>query len=154
MPAPGSLAELRPQNVNLFRNTRECWSPIPLLDGKYWPAWCHPQSHNAIQGAYRGQNTFVDDSIFIVSSSNPAIISKKLSSHCRDIADYMAANKFVINADKTHLMAMASNRLAGHRNQVKIVAGDFTIRPSESQKLLGINLQQSMNWNHQIKDGK
>ena len=74
----------------------------------------------------------VDDSIVILSSSNPAIISEKLSSDCRDIADYMAANKFVINADKTHLMAMAPSRLAGHRHQVQIVAGDFTIRPSES----------------------
>ena len=44
---------------------------------------------------------------------------EKLSSDCRDIADYMAANKFVINADKTHLMAMAPSRLDGHKNQVK-----------------------------------
>ena len=90
----------------------------------------------------------------IYSSSDPSIISKKLSDHYKSIADYMAANKFVINADKTHLMVMAPRRMARRRAEVELVAGDFTIRPSESQKLLGINLQQSMNWNHQIRDGK
>ena len=55
---------------------------------------------------------FVDDSTVIYSSSDPSIISKKLSDHYKSIADYMAANKFVINADKTHLMVMAPRRMA------------------------------------------
>ena len=117
----------------------------------------HPVSHKEPTGHCEDDGDsihFVDDSTVIFSSSDPANISEKLSSHYRDISDYMAANKFVINADKTHLMVMAPRRLAGQRNQVEIVAGDFTIRPTESQKLLGINLHQSMSWNHQIRDGK
>ena len=97
---------------------------------------------------------FVDDGTVIYSSSDPAIISQKLSSHYKNIADYMAANKFVINADKTHLMVMAPRRLARRRPEVELVAGDYRIRPSETQKLLGVTLHQSTSWNHHIRDGK
>ena len=74
---------------------------------------------------------FVDDSAVIYSNRNLAIISDKLTSHYKDISKYMAANKFVINGDKTHLMVMAPRQLAGRRAEVSIVAGDFTIKPSE-----------------------
>ena len=97
---------------------------------------------------------FVDDSTVIFSSSNPAIINNKLTSHYRAIADYMAANKFVINDDKTHVMVMAPRRLAARRSEVEIVAGHFTIKPSESQKLLGVTIHQSMSWNQHVRDGK
>ena len=97
---------------------------------------------------------FVDDGTVIYSSSDPAIISQKLSSHYKNIADYMAANKFVINADKTHLMVMAPRKLARRRPEVELVAGDYRIRPSETQKLLGVTLHQSTSWNHHIRDGK
>jgi hypothetical protein len=66
----------------------------------------------------------------------------------------MAANKIVINDDKTHLMVMAPRRLAGQRSEVKLVAGDYMIKSSESQKLLGVTLHQSMSWNEHITDGK
>ena len=97
---------------------------------------------------------FVDDSTVIFSSNDPARISNKLSAHYSAISEYMAANKFVINPDKTHLMVMAPRRLAVRRAEVEIVADNFIIKPSESQKLLGITLHQSMTWNHQIRDGK
>ena len=51
-------------------------------------------------------------------------------------------------------MVMAPRRLAGRRGEVEIVAETFIIKPSESQKLLGVNLHQSMSWNQQIRDGK
>jgi hypothetical protein len=50
---------------------------------------------------------FVDDSTVIYSNIDPIVITEKLTSHYKNIANYMAANKFVINADKTHLMVMA-----------------------------------------------
>ena len=97
---------------------------------------------------------FVDDSTITYASDDPAAISDKLSAHYRDISDYMAANKFVINADKTHLLVMAPRRLAARRGEVQLKAGNFTIKPSESQKLLGVTIHQSMSWNQQIRDGK
>ena len=49
---------------------------------------------------------------------------------------------------------MAPRRLAEKRMEVAIRAGEFTIKPSESESLLGIRVHQSMTWNHHIKEGK
>ena len=83
----------------------------------------------------------------------PNIISQKLTAHYSAIEDYMADNKLVINADKTHVIVMAPRRLASRREEVAVKAGPFTIKSSESEKLLGINIHQSMTWNHHIRDG-
>ena len=70
------------------------------------------------------------------------------------IADYMAANKLVNNPDKTHLMVMAPRRLAEKRKDVAIHAGNFIVTPTESERLLGITVHQSMAWNQHIRDGE
>ena len=95
----------------------------------------------------------MDDGTVIYSNEDPVMISQVLTSHYSKIADYMAANKLVINADKTHLMVMAPRRMAGRRGEVSVNAGEFVIQPEESQKLLGINIHQSMTWNHHVRDG-
>jgi hypothetical protein len=97
---------------------------------------------------------FVDDSTVIFSSSDPDTISEKLTKHYVDIADYMAANKLVINGEKTHLLVMAPRRLAGRREEVSIMADGHRIQPTESHKLLGVTVHQSMSWNQQVRDGK
>jgi hypothetical protein len=97
---------------------------------------------------------FVDDSTVIFSSSDPDAISEKLTKHYGDIADYMAANKLVINGDKTHLLVMAPRRLAGRRQEVSIMAGGHRIQPTEAHKLLGVTIHQSMSWNQHVRDGK
>ena len=56
----------------------------------------------------------------------------------------MAANKFVINDDKTHLLVMTPRRLTERRKEVSIRAGQFNIKPSESKSFLGIQIHQSM----------
>ena len=96
---------------------------------------------------------FVDDGTVLFSHRDPDVISEKLTGHYSAIEDYMAANKLVINADKTHVMVMAPRRLASRRDEVVVKAGPFNIKPSESEKLLGINIHQSMTWNHHVRDG-
>ena len=49
---------------------------------------------------------FVDDGTVLFSHRDPDVISEKLTGHYSAIEDYMAANKLVINADKTHVMVM------------------------------------------------
>ena len=97
---------------------------------------------------------FVDDGTVIFSHQDPASISQVLSSHYKKIAEYMAANKLVINDEKTHLMVMAPRRLAGRRDEVLVQAGEFIITPSETEKILGIRIHQSMTWNQHVKDGE
>ena len=60
----------------------------------------------------------------------------------------------MINPDKTHLMVMETKRMEAMRSEVSIQAGAFKISPTESEKLLGSQLHQSMQWNQHIRDGE
>ena len=96
----------------------------------------------------------MDDGTVIYSHKDPEVISQVLTNHYKKISNYMAANKFVINEEKTHLLVMAPHRLSARREEVTIQAGEFTINPSESERLLGIKIHQSMSWNHHIRDAE
>ena len=50
-----------------------------------------------------GTVCYVDDSTYSLAHSNPEVLSSGLTRQYQEIAKYMAANKLVINDDKTHL---------------------------------------------------
>ena len=115
----------------------------------------HPVSYKTPTGHCKEDGDsvhFVDDGTVIYSHRNPAVISQVLTNHYSTISNYMAANKFAINPDKTHLLVMAPRRLEARREEITIKAGEFIIRPSESESLLGIKIHQSMAWNYHIRD--
>ena len=64
----------------------------------------------------------------------------------------MNSNKLVVNPDKTHLMVMGTKRMAAGRRAVSMQAGDFTIKPSVTEKLLGGHIHQSLEWNTHLSD--
>jgi hypothetical protein len=68
------------------------------------------------------------------------------------LEEWMNNNKLVINPDKTHLMVMGKS--AQLRQQVSMVASGFCIKPSETEKLFGGQVQQSLKWNQHIADSK
>ena len=70
------------------------------------------------------------------------------------LAEWMNANKLVINPDKTHLMVMGSKKHVAKRKQVSMMAGDFIIKPSETEKLLGGQLHQGLEWKLHLRDHK
>jgi hypothetical protein len=97
---------------------------------------------------------YVDDGTFSVGHTDPSILSQKLSDQYGVIADYMAANKLVINGDKTHLVVMGTKHTAAHRADVKLEAGPHTILPSSSEKLLGGQISQDLKWKQHILEGE
>jgi hypothetical protein len=68
--------------------------------------------------------------------------------------DWINGNRLVINPDKTHLMVMGPKKISEKRKHVSIQAGPYTITPTESEKLLGGHLHQSLKWNDHIRDNK
>ena len=66
----------------------------------------------------------------------------------------MKSKKLVINPVMTHLMVMGPKKIAATRKEVSIQAGAFRIYPTESEKLLGGHLHQSLQWNKHIRDDK
>ena len=68
--------------------------------------------------------------------------------------EWMNANKLVINPYKTHLMVMASKKNLVNRKEVYMIASGFTIKPIETEKLLGGHIQQYLESNLHIRDHK
>ena len=66
----------------------------------------------------------------------------------------MNNNKLVINPEKTHLIVIGSNRSARARQQVSMMAGEYSIKPTETEKLLGGYIHQSLRWNEHLSNNK
>jgi hypothetical protein len=101
-----------------------------------------------------GLVNYVDDATYSFASNDPAELSEKLSETYKCIAEYMAANKLVINADKTHLLVMGTQAMSGARQQVQLRAGEHLILPSTTEKLLGCNIHQSMKWGEHLQNNE
>ena len=97
---------------------------------------------------------YVDDGAYSYAHRDPAVLSQVLTRKYNLLEEWINGNKLVINPDKTHLMVMGSKKIMAKRQQVSIQAGGFTIRPTETEKLLGGHLHQSLQWNHHLSDGK
>ena len=97
---------------------------------------------------------YVDDGAYSYAHNDPAVLSEVLTRKYNLLEDWISGNKLVINPDKTHLLVMGPKKVKARRQQVSIQAGGFTIRPTETEKLLGGHLHQSLQWNHHLLDGK
>ena len=60
----------------------------------------------------------------------------------------------MINPDKTHLLVMGSKRHRNTRMEVTVNASGHIITPTETEKLLGGQLHQSLSWNFHLRDYK
>ena len=93
---------------------------------------------------------YVDDSTYSYSSSDPATLSATLSEQYKKLAEYMGDNKLVVNADKTHLIVMGTERFSAEKPLVQIIAGNEVIKPTPTEKLLGLNIHQSLKWKEHV----
>ena len=96
---------------------------------------------------------YVDDGAYSYAHPDPAVLSEVLTAKYNLLEDWMNSNKLVINPDKTHLMVMASQNNK-KRVEVSLQAGEYTIKPSVTEKLLGGQLHQSLKWNQHLRDNK
>ena len=97
---------------------------------------------------------YVDDSTFTYSCSDPDQLTDMLTRQYKKLAQYMGDNKLVINNDKTHLLVMGTKRQAEARKLVRVKAGTVVITPVETEKLLGINIHQSLKWHEHVVNNK
>ena len=95
---------------------------------------------------------YVDDGAYTYAHHDPAILSEVLTRKFNLLEEWISGNRLVINADKTHLLVLGLKKISGKRGAVQIKAGPYMIDPSESEKLLGCNIHQSMKWNLHMRD--
>ena len=84
------------------------------------------------------------------SSTDPTILTEKLSEQYKKLAVYMGDNKLVINDDKTHLLVMGTPKFLSKRDQVSIDTGTVVVNHIKTEKLLGINIHESLKWKEHI----
>ena len=87
---------------------------------------------------------------YMYSSKDPAKLSEKLSAQYKKLAQYMGDNKLVINDDKTHLLVMGTRKHNVLRSEVSINTGTVMVKPVPTEKLLGMNIHQSLKWKEHI----
>ena len=95
---------------------------------------------------------YVDDCTYSLGEKDPAALSESLSAQYLKIAKYMAANKLVINADKTQLIVIGTKATAARRGEVALQAGEHTIQASHSEKLLGGCIAENLKWREHLLD--
>ena len=67
-----------------------------------------------------------------------------MSMQYKNLAEYLGDNRLVINNDKTHLLVKGSRKNEQARARVHINTGTVVVSPVETEKLLGINIHQSV----------
>ena len=98
-----------------------------------------------------GLVAFADDSTITVTDSDPDRLSRKLTEKYLDVSNYFTANKLKVNDDKTHLVVMTSSKKREFANiQVCVNTPSTVIEPSESGRLLGIDIHEGMKWHQYI----
>ena len=94
--------------------------------------------------------SYVDDCTFSYGDRDPHSLSNELENQYSKISEYMAANKLVINSDKTQLVVVGSRQVSDLRNQVRLQADQHLIVPAPTAKLLGGVVSQDGKWKHHI----
>ena len=95
---------------------------------------------------------YVDDGAYSYAHSDPVILSTVLTRKFNLLENWVSDNKLVINSEKTHLLVMGPKKINDKRKEVKIQAGPHTIQPTDTERLLGAHLHESMKWNSHIRD--
>ena len=99
-----------------------------------------------------GLTAFVDDSTYQASAATPEELSDKLTKKYRKLASYMGDTGLVINDEKTHLIVMGGNKSSKKHDMVKVETGTVTIKPVSSEKLLGLQIHESLKFSEHCRD--
>ena len=95
---------------------------------------------------------YVDDSTYSIAEADPDDLSSALTDQYQVISKYMAANKLVINDEKTHVLVLGTRAMDEKRDMVRMQAGNHTILPTKQEKLLGCVVSDDLKWKHHILD--
>ena len=101
-----------------------------------------------------GLTAFVDDSTYQTSAPNSEELSEKLTKEYTKLATYMGDTGLVINSEKTHLIVMGADKNRKKRENVKVETGTITITPVPSEKLLGLNIHESLKFSEHCRDNE
>ena len=89
---------------------------------------------------------YADDATQYVSGSNIQVVEEKLTREILPIIQWSEMNKMVLNEKKTKAMTVASSRKLSEISNIAIPVNGSLIEPVTHEPVLGIHLDQSLNW--------
>ena len=98
-------------------------------------------------------DAYADDSTLSATGKNVEEISNTLTENSRKVVDWMASNKFKLNASKTHLLTVGTGeRLRNLESGVNVTMDGVQLEESDGacELLLGCQLQSDLKWHSQI----
>ena len=98
---------------------------------------------------------YADDSTLTVSGATTEEIGRKLTENCEVVSNWMLGNRLKLNADKTHLMTVGTNRrLQLQENKVVVIMDDTELVESRDrfETLLGCQIEPELKWHKQVEE--
>ena len=129
---------------------------LPEVPHNHPPLETEPSFWNSHCSTCGGMSCFADDSSYSKSSKDPVSLSAEIKNKYSEISEYMAANKLVLNSEKTHLLVMASrtqHRFHGNYG-VELDTGNEIILPQEHERLLGCEISNDFTWKEHLQDNE
>ena len=96
---------------------------------------------------------FVDDTTDQEMHSNPIVLVENIQQRADNLVSWLQDNLMVVAPHKTKLVISATPNLRaaqGGNLDLSIKVGGLTVKPTESEKLLGVILNQEMTWSHHL----
>ena len=96
---------------------------------------------------------YADDTTLSSSSKDIGILSQELTEDCNTLSNWMAQNSFKLNADKTTVLTLGTQRrLNSLENSVNIYMDGLKLKESGnlSETLLGCQIQGNLKWTQQV----
>ena len=96
---------------------------------------------------------YADDTTISVAGASVEEIGRKLTSNCQLVSQWMLGNKLKLNADKTHLMTVGTQRrLQMQEENAVVYMDDCRLGESEDkcETLLGCLIEPGLKWHKQV----
>ena len=100
-------------------------------------------------------DAYADDTTMVASGATTEEIGRKLTANCEAVSQWMLGNRLKLNADKTHLMTVGTNRrLQLQVESVDVVMDGFVLEESvdKVEVLLGCQIEPTLKWHKQIEE--
>ena len=100
---------------------------------------------------------YADDSSLSSTGATVEIINDKLNTSCQVVSNWMASNQLKLNAGKSHVMTLGTDRrLQMPGNQVTVVMDGITLQEDDNkfEVMLGCQIQSDLKWHVQVQELK
>ena len=89
---------------------------------------------------------FADDSNLLLKGKKPEDIANLANGELDKIQDWFAANKLLLNADKTKLIVFSSRKCRARPTDVRLQLNGSIIKQVEHETFLGLELDETLKW--------